>query len=295
MPVDVAAASAFLATHGRLLERRRLAHLVAGGAPQASVDALEAYRNPDGGYGWGIEPDLRAAESQPAGALHAFEVFEEIGPHVTPRAAELCEWLDGASGPDGGLAFALPVADPAGCAPFWLAADPTVSTLHITAAVAALALGVARFDPAVAGHPWLGRAMSYCMTTIRSGSSRPHALELRYTLQFLDTVAGTDRAAAGDLQRLGALIPPSGCLPVEGGLADEMVRPLDFAPYPDRPVRELFDAATIASELDRLAGAQGDDGGWPSEWASYSPAAELEWRGWLTVRALTILRGNGVI
>lgn len=99
---------------------------------------------------------------------------------------------------------------------------------------------------------------------IRSGGHRPHAL----ALQFLDAAAETDAAAVADLARRGALIPSSGCLHVDGGLADEMMRPLDFAPYPDRPVRRMFDAGVVASELERLAHAQSDDGGWPSEWTS---------------------------
>jgi hypothetical protein len=295
MTVDVGAAIAFMAAHGRVLDRRRLARLVGDGSSEDVVAAVEGYRNDDGGYGWGIEPDLRSPESQPAGALHAFEVFEEVGPYTTTRATELCDWLDSVSRPDGGLPFALPVSDPAGCAPFWVGADTAASSLHITAAVVGLALGVARFDGGVRSHPWLRRATSYCFVQVRSGGHRPHALELRYALQFLDAAAETDAAAVVDLTRLGALIPSSGCLHVEGGLADETMRPLDFAPYPDRPVRRLFDAGIIAAELDRLADAQGDDGGWPSEWTSYSPAAALEWRGWLTVRALTILRKNSVI
>lgn len=38
------------------------------GDPDRVLAALAAYRNPDGGYGWGLEPDLRAQESQPAAA-----------------------------------------------------------------------------------------------------------------------------------------------------------------------------------------------------------------------------------
>jgi hypothetical protein len=56
--------------------------------------ARRAYRTPDGGYGHGLEPDLRASETQPAAALHAFEVFAEIAPVTAPEAVELCDWLD---------------------------------------------------------------------------------------------------------------------------------------------------------------------------------------------------------
>jgi hypothetical protein len=91
------------------------------------------------------------------------------------------------------------------------------------------------------------------------------------------------------------VIPPSGELHVAGGLDDEMMRPLDFAPWPDRPVRELFAADVVAADLRRLASLQQDDGGWPLEWRSYSPAAELEWRGYLTVRAVQLLRANRML
>jgi len=82
---------------------------------------------------------------------------------------------------------------------------------------------------------------------------------------------------------------------VGGGAEDEMMRPLDFAPAPDRPVRALFTEEAIAAELRRLAGQQQDDGGWPVEFRSYSPAGTLEWRGYMTVRAVSILRANSLM
>ena len=33
-------------------------------------------------------------------------------------------------------------------------------------------------------------------------------------------------------------------------------------------------------------------GGWAVDFASYSPAAALEWRGYMTVRAISILQRN---
>ena len=48
----------------------------------------------------------------------------------------------------------------------------------------------------------------------------------------------------------------------------------------------------IAAELRRLADEQQDDGGWLVDFTSYSPAATLEWRGYMTVRAVSILQRN---
>ncbi len=52
------------------------------------------------------------------------------------------------------------------------------------------------------------------------------------------------------------------------------------------------DALANAAELERLAAEQQPDGGWPVDFASYSPAAALEWRGYMTVRAISILQRN---
>jgi hypothetical protein len=296
MSIDLCAASAFMTTHARLLDRQRFRLLLGESGPDGVLAALEAYRNADGGYGWGLEPDLRAAESQPGGALHAFEAFAEVAPATSPRAAELCDWLAAASLADGGLPFALPIADAAGCAPFWAEADATVSSLHITSAVVAMAHRVAAHDPAVARHPWLADATRYCLGEIARLDEPRSALELLYVLGFLDVLAGSgggEPDAAAHLERMAAAIPASGELPVEGGAADEKVRPLDVAPRPDRPVRRHLRPEAVAADLDRLAAGQADHGGWEVDYAAWSPAAALEWNGYATVRAVAVLRANG--
>lgn len=293
MTVDIAAASSFMATHARVLDRRRFEYLFGQGNAEAVLAAVDGYRNPDGGYGWGLEPDLRAAESQPGGALHALEVFAEVGP--TDRALEVCDWLGRVALPDGGVPFAVPVADPAGCAPFWVQADPKVSSLQSTAFVAEVAQRVAARDERVAAHPWLVAATRYCFDAINALGTAPHAIELRFAVGFLDSVAATHAEAGPLLQKLGRFIPADGLVPVAGGKAGETLRPLDFAPLPGRAARQLFDDAVIAADLRRIADGQQDDGGWTVDFDSYSPAAALEWRGYMTVAAVSMLRANGIL
>jgi hypothetical protein len=291
MSIDLRAASSFVATHGRLLDRRRLQVLLGEAEPRDAFVALDAYRNGDGGYGCGLEPDLRAAESQPVAAMHALEVFAENAV-VSPRCTELCDWLTAHTLADGGLPFALPVGDPSGCAPFWANADSTVSSLQITSQVVANAMLVGRHDPAVGAHPWLARATTYCMDAIRNVDEAPHAYELLFALKFLDAAAGSVPEAEALLAHLGRFVPADGCLHVEGASSDEMLRPLDIAPHAGRPVRALFTSEVIEADLERLAGLQQPDGGWVVEFGSFSPIAALEWRGYMTVRAVEILRTN---
>ena len=63
---DVDAAARFLAGNGRVLDRRRFERLFAGGDARSVRDAVAAFRNSDGGFGHGLEPDGRTP-SQPAG------------------------------------------------------------------------------------------------------------------------------------------------------------------------------------------------------------------------------------
>jgi hypothetical protein len=212
---------------------------------------------------------------------------------TTERAAELCDWLTTATLPDGGLPFALPVASTAGTAPFWAQADPNRSSLHITAAVTAAAHRVARHDERVAAHPWIERATRYCLDAIAAREQANSTLELLYALEFLDVVADGVATAEAHLERFARAIPPSGSLHVKGGAEDEQIRPLDFAPLPGSRVRRYLTDEAVAADLDRLASGQREDGGWEVDFDSYSPAAALEWRGYTTVRSLTILQANG--
>jgi hypothetical protein len=294
MIVDLAAAADFLAGSARVLDRRRFDLLFDGGAVEPVLAAVDGYRNPDGGYGWGLEPDLRSRTSQPGGALHAFEVFADVGEAASYRAMEVCDWLLSVALPDGGLPFALPVPDPAACAPFWAGADSGRSSLQITAIVAGAAHRAAAGIPALAEHPWLATATDHCIRVVDGLAEAPHPMELAFAVQFLDAARSRPDAVAA-LDRLRPYVPADGRLHVTGGAADEYMRPLDFAPLPGGPARSLFDTAVVDAELERLAAAQQPDGGWTVDFDSYSPVATLEWRGLRTVDTLVLLRANALL
>ena len=104
-----------------------------------------------------------------------------------------------------------------------------------------------------------------------------------FALRFLDAIADHVPEAPMLLERLGRSLPSGGSMRVQGGAEDEMLHPLSVAPHPGRPVRELFSDDVIATGLKRLAAQRQPDGGWLVDFAPYSPAAALEWRGYATV------------
>jgi hypothetical protein len=289
---DLAAAAQFVAAHGRLLERRRFAHLFGDGSPDGDgttgaapvLAALAAYRNADGGIGF-LEPDLRTPTSQPSAVLYALELLDEIGVRDTPLAAEALDWLQTVTNDDGGVPFVLASARGWPHAPWWTPQDDPPSSLLMTAGIAAAVhrLGL--------DHPWLAGASDHVWAALPDLTpSDPYAF--RYAVGFLDAVPDRGRADAA-LDALADTVPADGVLRVSAGAEGETLGALEVAPRPDHAGRRLFPPDLIERELDALAAAQQDDGGWTFSWAAWSPAVAWEWRGVVTVDALKTLRADG--
>ena len=115
---------------------------------------------------------------------------------------------------------------------------------------------------------------------------------MRALFWFLDHVPDRDRARAA-MEKIGPVIFERDLVTPDPAAPGEIHVPLDFAPLPDQLARGLFDRQVIDAGLDHLTAAQQPDGGWTVNWMAWSPAAEREWRGHVTVEALRILRANG--
>ena len=76
----------FVSVRGRELDAARISFLFENGPLASVVDALAKYRNDDGGYGNGIEPDFLLPYSSPIATSVAFQIFREVG---LPKSHEL--------------------------------------------------------------------------------------------------------------------------------------------------------------------------------------------------------------
>jgi hypothetical protein len=282
---DIGAAGQFLAANARVLDRRRFERLFAGGDAGPVRDAVAAYRNPDGGFGQGLEPDGRCPGSQPLAVELALRVLHEADAWDDALAASACDWLAAHAPQEGGAVFVTESIAGWPHAP-WLVPEQGNPASLITTGLIAGTLHARRVQ-----HPWLAAATELLWSRIASlTSSGPY--DIRGVLRFLDHVP--DRARAHDaLGPLGRMIFEQDMVTPEPGAPGEVHTPLDFAPLPGSLARELFSGSLIAAHLDHLAAAQRDDGGWMFNWLAWSPAAEREWRGAVTVDTLHILRANG--
>ncbi len=158
-----AAAENFIWSAARLVDRHRYSMLFADGPSGPVVDALRGYRNPDGGFGHALEPDLRGPGSQPAPTLYALEILNEAGAADGELARDARGWIALVAEPDGGIPSVLPGFENYPHAPWFQPGPGSVLTLGL---VAALHAG------GVTDDAWLERATNWCWRSIETPISQ---------------------------------------------------------------------------------------------------------------------------
>lgn len=283
---DLNRATDFMWRTARLLERFRYAFLFLGGPREPVLAALRPFQNADGGFGNGIEPDLRGPDSQPVPTWNALEIMDEADVFDAAVIAAVCGYLETITTDEGGVPFVLPSSRAYPHAPWWETPDDPPAALLPTAGLAAF------LHKHGVQHPWLTRATDFCWRKIEvMDETSPY--EMRMVFPFLDHVPDRDRA-----ERAFAQVGPKlfeqklVMLAVHSDVVDAHL-PLDFAPHPGAMARRLFSDAVIEAHLDALAAGQAEDGGWTFSFPQWNPMTTLEWRAFSTIGALKTLRAYG--
>jgi hypothetical protein len=289
---DFSAATAFVAANARVLDRRRFERLFEDGPAAPVRDAVAAYRNDDGGFGHALEPDCRAPGSQPAAVAMALHIMDETGAWDEDLVRGACDWLAAVAPAEGGAAFVEATLEGWPHAPWWVPEEGHPASLVATGMIAGTLYA------RDVSHPWLDGAAEVMWNRIakldagQGEAAIPGGYEMFGVLGFLQHAPDRDRAREV-FGRVGPLILERNLVALDPEAPGEVHGVLEFAPEPDSLARALFDDATVQAHLDHLAHGQKDDGGWTFNWPAWSPAAELDWRGFLTFDALRALRANG--
>jgi hypothetical protein len=277
--MDHDAGRRFIQREGRVLEQRLAATLFDGAAAQGVVDAVRAYRNPDGGFGHGLEPDKRVPNSQPLDVEVAFDALAAAGRFDQDLAIGACDFL-ATIGP--GVACVLPNIAGFPLASHWEEGAFEEPGLNPTSRLVAHLLehGI--------DHPWVEAATAYCWAELEGGLPR-EAHTLDRALHFLAAVSDRERA-----EKVMADWPEARAeaqwLKTDPTSPDYGVSPLDIIPTPDHRWRWCFEDAVYEGFLDALDAGQQADGGWPIAWEPPGHASPFEWRGLVTLDALVTLR-----
>lgn len=234
------------------------------------IAALSAYQNTDGGFGNGLEVDIKAPVSNPFAARLAMQAMRLVDLDVSAAMrARLLTWLTDTQAEDGDWHFAPDVYD-APLSP-WFAAWEFPS-LNPACCVVGNAI-----------------PLEIATETMRSRVARLFAAK-----------ASRDDASSGDFYTMLPYVEYVGVEDVPerdawlASLAEGIVRADEQGAYAD--AGHFFDHALVAGPAlarrlpremlirwtDRLLGEPQEDGGWPTP---YDPA----WRPWFTTTALMTL------
>ncbi len=296
-------ARTFMRTQARALDARRFEHAFEGGAAEAVVDALAAYRNDDGGFGRALEPDCRYDGSWPVATTVALACLHEVGvPADAPLVRGAVDYLLTAFDADNQLwPFSLPGMNAVPHAPWWHYGDKPASQDEF-ALVNPLFAAVGCLHAYAPGVPktFLRDVTAVAMARL---DAQPDAMEkhvFRDALFMQQHLPESERAVA--VQKLRRAAP----VIVERDPAQwstYCAGPLWCAPTPEAPTADLV-RADLDAHLDFEIERQAADGSWKPPWTwlgneeQYPDAwaqAEREWAGQLTLDMLRTLRAHGCI
>lgn len=283
--VDIARAASFVWANGRLLERAMLAQTLGLEPPGRVADVLRAYRAPDGGYGYGLEADVCAPESQPLFLEFGLRTLHDWGLRDACLAQSACRFLEQYADLERGIVTLFPSALAEPHAPHWdnpSALEPSMD--RMVGLVGLLAWQRI-------AHPWLERAVEVCLARVATLET-DDAHTLLTSLVLLEALAPS-RDVSAAYAHLADLLSRAQFLIRDAPVSGYGLTPLDLAPCPDAFCRSLFTDAQYAGHLDDLASHQQPDGGWPIAWTPPSDAAGWVWRAHATVRAIAVLRAWG--
>lgn len=279
-------ARTFIYTHGRLLERKQFEVRFEGGSPESVGRAVKAYQNTDGGLGHALEPDIRSPLSQPGFIGFGLAAMTDAGCRDPEFAMSLCDYLAKVADSRGLVSFLHEHAYETPIAPHWVM--PTIPTdVNPTAEIC----GFLHYQGV--RHEWLSLATETCYRIFMEEPPR-EAHALNCAARLAEHVP--DRKMADNLlDVLAATLPEARFFQAEAPATGYGLTPLHFAPRPDSLCRKLFSDAQMEGHLAHLASLQQEDGGWPITWTTPCEAAVWEWRGRVTLEAISALAAYGYV
>jgi hypothetical protein len=261
----------FILTNGTRLLTARYQYHFEDGDPVRVMAALADYQNADGGFGNGLEADLRTRNSSVIATTVALQIVNEIGNPASPLVDNALRYLadhyDGSNWPlinaDCNDAPHAPwwTFDPDAPAPAGFSANPTAEVLSYLITFNAMAESIREdiLDRAlshIANHP-LEMHELLCYLRLCENPQLPPAVRCSLMPQLIEQARQLVKVEPSDWE--------------EYGLA-----PIDVVPGPNSPLAELF-RESLVRNLDHRIAVQHEDGSWSPAW-SWGNAFPEAWR-----------------
>jgi len=276
-----------------MIERRLFEFYFENGNKEGVFHAVYAYRNSDGGFGHGMEPDTASPESQPLFSVMALETLDE----VSFLSAELIRkdfipYFESITTEEGGIPWMLkpkrkyPYSDHFNTVKEWAALSTTTPLLGI--------LEKYKIDVA-----WMKKAEQFVWDEIHWIKEKHifYYLCVPRRLGFLQNTKNRDKATRA-IKDLKNWILTDGVIykdkSDDGWGLYGKPHSLNYAPSSKSILYSLFTKETIKSNIKELINRQKNDGRWDT-WYGISEGTKLEWAGIQTLGTLKILKNYDCI
>ena len=278
----------FILTNARMIERRLFEFHFVNGNKEGVYHAVYAYRNSDGGFGYGMEPDTASPESQPLFSIMAIETLDEVG-YLNKEIIlnDFIPYFENVTTDKGGIPWMLrpqseyPCADHFKTVKEWAALSTTAPLLGI----------LEKYNIDI---PWMQKAEMFVWQEIERIQDKHVFCHLCVPrrLQFLEYTKSRDKAkkAIADLKKW---------ILTEGVLCNDKSdkgwglygkpHSLCYVPSPESELRPIFSEKSLNADLDELINRQKEDGRWDT-WYGLSEGMKLEWAGIQTLWTLKVLK-----
>jgi hypothetical protein len=271
MTISFKKASDFVYSRGVLWERVLFAHLF-GGAPLAHVlQCLACYKNPDGGWGHGLEHDVKTPDSHPLAMEFALHIFRTMG--VNPRNLfnDAPEWLEAHRGEDGSL-LNPPSVLQYPCAEWWQPDCGQVKPASIVGNL--MRLAVCTPSLAESTCKWVSEHLT--LEKVKSNDwlfSAYHAYDYFTHVEDFPSVDIYRKAIIDNIIALAEAAPP-----------EQYYQFFLFAPSPDSLLARATPPKLLKRMLNTLQSTQQDDGAW------HDQHNLPHWYSWTTLVVLNALK-----
>jgi hypothetical protein len=278
----------FILTNARMIERRLFEFHFENGTTEGIFHAVYAYRNSDGGFGHGMEPDTASPESQPLFSIMALETLDEVG-YLTKEIIlnDFMPYFESITTEKGGIPWMFRPKSTYPC-------EEHFKTVKEWAALSTTAPLLGILEKYEIDIPWMKKAEQFVWSEFERIKDKHIFCYLCVPrwLTFLKYTKSQDKANK-TINNLKIWILADGVIckdkSDDGWGLYEKPHSLNYAHSSESILYSLFTKETIESDLKELINRQKNDGRWDT-WYGISEGTILEWAGIQTLWALKTLK-----
>ena len=283
----------FILTNARMIERRLLEFHFENGTTEGVFHAVYAYRNSDGGFGHGMEPDTASPESQPLFSIMALETLDEAG-YLNKEIIlnDFMPYFESITTEKGGIPWMFRPKSTYPC-------EEHFKTVNEWAALSTTAPLLGILEKYKVDIPWMRKAEQFVWSEFERIKVK-HVfcyLCVPRWMAFLKYTQRHDKAEK-TINDLKKWISSKGIIcedkSDDGWGLYGKPHSLNYATSQESILFSLFTKETIESDIKELINRQKDDGRWDT-WYGISEGTKLEWAGIQTLWALKVLKNYGRI